>query len=175
MGGFSIEKFLLVGSGPLLSSLLPCGYLFVTKLLRTVTEIRVDHFLNMGGGKLLNESPSRNDICLCCFIVSLAWAIAIEGYRLLECYFKTKNGIYCCNQFYIDCSVSCAISCSKCYCIHYSTYVYIPLACACVSGQSSRASDSSLHNAPLTLYEMRVASKLHDFWRAPRKKVNANM
>ena len=136
MGGFSIEKFLLVGSGPLLSSLLPCGY--QDTLLRTVTEIRVDHFLNMGGGKLLNESPSRNDICLCCFIVSLAWAIAIEGYRLLECYFKTKNGIYCCNQLDIDCSVSCVISCSKCYCIHCSTYVYYPLACVCVFQDNRR-------------------------------------
>merc|ERR1712224_902995 len=39
-------------------------------------------------------------------------------------------------------------------------------------GQSRSTNDASLHNAPLTLYEMRVASKLHDFWRAPRKQAD---
>merc|ERR1712100_374799 len=44
--------------------------------------------------------------------------------------------------------------------------------CLDMGGASAKRRDSSLHNAPLTLYEMRVASKLHDFWRAPRKKAD---
>jgi len=41
-----------------------------------------------------------------------------------------------------------------------------------MGGGASKTQNTSLHNAPLTLYEMRVASKLHDFWRAPRKKAD---
>ena len=38
-----------------------------------------------------------------------------------------------------------------------------------MGGGSSKPDSKEFLNSALTLYDMQVASRLHDFWRAPRK------